>query len=96
MQPGDLISAFMKRIGRADRVIVVLSDKYLRSPYCMTSEKPLEPGKKRPGTRMFDRCRRWRSVVVGKILLRETFHSAFRRTLRRKSWPFVIRSAGQA
>ena len=26
----------MKRIGLADHVIVVLSDKYLRSPYCMT------------------------------------------------------------
>jgi internalin A len=26
----------MKLIGRADHVIVVLSDKYLRSPYCMT------------------------------------------------------------
>jgi internalin A len=33
---GDLISGFMKRIGLADHVIVVLSDKYLRSPYCMT------------------------------------------------------------
>jgi internalin A len=33
---GDLISGFMKRSGLADRVIVVLSDKYLRSPYCMT------------------------------------------------------------
>jgi TIR domain len=30
------ISGFMKRIGLADHVIVVLSDKYLRSPYCMT------------------------------------------------------------
>jgi hypothetical protein len=27
----------MKRIGLADHVIVVLSDKYLHSPYCMTS-----------------------------------------------------------
>jgi hypothetical protein len=26
----------MKRIGLADHVIVVLSNKYLRSPYCMT------------------------------------------------------------
>ena len=25
----------MRRIGRGDRVFVVLSDKYLRSPYCM-------------------------------------------------------------
>jgi internalin A len=33
---GGLISGFMKRIGLADHVIVVLSDKYLRSPYCMT------------------------------------------------------------
>jgi len=35
MRSGDLISGFMKRIGFADHVIVVLSDKYLRSPYCM-------------------------------------------------------------
>lgn len=32
---GELIAKFMQRIGRADRVFVVLSDKYLRSPYCM-------------------------------------------------------------
>jgi internalin A len=32
---GDRISTFMKRIGRGDRVFVILSDKYLRSPYCM-------------------------------------------------------------
>jgi hypothetical protein len=36
MRYGDLISGFIKRIGLADRVIVVLSDKYLRSPYCVT------------------------------------------------------------
>jgi internalin A len=35
MRTGDQISVFMKRIGRGDHVIVVLSDKYLRSPYCM-------------------------------------------------------------
>jgi internalin A len=33
---GDLISTFMKTPGQADLVIVVLSAKYLRSPYCMT------------------------------------------------------------
>jgi internalin A len=32
---GESISKFMQRIGRADRVFVVLSDKYLKSPYCM-------------------------------------------------------------
>jgi internalin A len=36
LRSGDLISGFMKRIGFAGHVIVVLSDKYLRSPYCMT------------------------------------------------------------
>ena len=30
-----LISTFMKEIGRGRCVIVVISDKYLRSPYCM-------------------------------------------------------------
>jgi internalin A len=32
---GDRISQFMQRIGRGGRVLVILSDKYLTSPYCM-------------------------------------------------------------
>jgi hypothetical protein len=35
MNLGDSISAFMRRIGTGDRVFVLLSDKYLRSPHCM-------------------------------------------------------------
>jgi Leucine-rich repeat (LRR) protein len=33
---GDQISAFMKTLGQARLVIVVLSEQYLRSPYCLT------------------------------------------------------------
>jgi internalin A len=33
---GGEISAFMKTLGQARLVVVVLSDKYLQSPYCMT------------------------------------------------------------
>jgi internalin A len=33
---GELISDFMKLLSSGDRVIVVLSEKYLRSVYCMT------------------------------------------------------------
>ncbi len=32
---GDLISGFIRRLTRADLVVAVISDKYLRSPYCM-------------------------------------------------------------
>ena len=32
---GDRISDFMQRIGQGKRVFVMLSDKYLKSPYCM-------------------------------------------------------------
>jgi hypothetical protein len=32
---GDRISAFMQRIGRGNLVFVVLSNKYLKSPFCM-------------------------------------------------------------
>jgi internalin A len=35
MQFGDRISAFMRRLTEADHVVAVISDKYLRSPYCM-------------------------------------------------------------
>ncbi len=30
-----LISEFMREIGKSDLIVVVISDKYLRSPYCM-------------------------------------------------------------
>ena len=35
MRPGDLISEFMDRLAEGDFVLVVVSDKYLRSEYCM-------------------------------------------------------------
>jgi internalin A len=36
MHPGDRISKFMERIGRGDRIFVFLSDKYLKSTFCMS------------------------------------------------------------
>lgn len=35
MRPGERISAFMRRLTRADLVVAVISEKYLRSTYCM-------------------------------------------------------------
>ncbi len=35
MTVGEPISKFMKEIGQGDRVFVFLSDKYLKSPFCM-------------------------------------------------------------
>jgi internalin A len=35
LKPGDSIKAFMERLGQGDRVYVFLSDKYLKSPFCM-------------------------------------------------------------
>lgn len=35
MQPGQLISEFMDRLAKGDYIIAVISDKYLRSEYCM-------------------------------------------------------------
>ena len=35
LRTGDRITAFMRRIGRGDRVFVILSDKYLHSAFCM-------------------------------------------------------------
>lgn len=32
---GDRISKFMKQIAQGDRIYVILSDKYLKSPFCM-------------------------------------------------------------
>jgi len=35
VKPGDRISAFMDAIGRGDAIIVILSNKYLESEYCV-------------------------------------------------------------
>jgi internalin A len=35
IRSGERISAFIRRLTRADIVVAVISDKYLRSPYCM-------------------------------------------------------------
>lgn len=35
MRPGDVISEFMDRLAEGDFVIAIISDKYLRSEYCM-------------------------------------------------------------
>jgi internalin A len=35
MGPGDLISEFMDRLAEGDFILAVISDKYLRSEYCM-------------------------------------------------------------
>lgn len=32
---GDMISSFMQDIGQGDLIVVFVSDKYVRSPYCM-------------------------------------------------------------
>jgi internalin A len=35
MRSGERISSFIARLTRADRVVAVISNKYLKSPYCM-------------------------------------------------------------
>ena len=35
IKPGERISVFINRLTRADLVVAIVSDKYLRSPYCM-------------------------------------------------------------
>jgi internalin A len=35
VRPGDRISDFIRRLTRADLIVAVISDRYLRSPYCM-------------------------------------------------------------
>lgn len=36
IRPGEPISAFLRRLTRADLIVAVISDRYLRSFYCMT------------------------------------------------------------
>jgi internalin A len=54
---GDRISRFMQRIGRGDRVFVVLSETYLRSPYCMFELHEVWRTSRQEGDAFLDRVR---------------------------------------
>jgi hypothetical protein len=57
MSLGDSISAFMRRIGGGDRVFVILSDKYLRSEYCMFELNEVWRTSRQEGKAFLDRVR---------------------------------------
>lgn len=54
---GDRITTFMQRIGRGDRVFVVLSAKYLRSAFCMFELLELWRTSRQEGAAFLDRVR---------------------------------------
>jgi GNAT superfamily N-acetyltransferase len=54
---GDSIDAFMGRIGAGDRIFVILSEKYLRSPYCMFELSEIWRTSKQEGDKFLKRVR---------------------------------------
>src|SRR6516162_5520828 len=54
---GESISAFMRQIGAGDRIFVILSDKYLRSPYCMFELSEIWRANRQEGLEFLDRVR---------------------------------------
>lgn len=54
---GDRISTFMKRIGRAERIFVFLSDKYLKSTFCMFELSEIWRNSRREGDTFLSRVR---------------------------------------
>jgi internalin A len=54
---GQSISAFMQDIGAGDRIFVILSDKYLRSPYCMFELSEIWRTSKQEGSAFLERVR---------------------------------------
>jgi GNAT superfamily N-acetyltransferase len=54
---GASIDAFMRQIGAGDRIFVILSDKYLRSPYCMFELSEIWRTSKQEGNDFLKRVR---------------------------------------
>jgi magnesium transporter len=54
---GESISNFMRRIGVGDRIFVILSDEYLRSPYCMFELSEIWRTSKQEGNTFLERVR---------------------------------------
>ncbi|MFS2012759.1 toll/interleukin-1 receptor domain-containing protein [Azospirillum sp. CT11-132] len=57
LELGDSISAFMRRIAGGDRVLVILSDKYLRSPHCLFELSEIWRTSRQEGKAFLDRVR---------------------------------------
>jgi magnesium transporter len=54
---GESISNFMRRIGVGDRIFVILSDNYLKSPYCMFELSEIWRTSKQEGSTFLERVR---------------------------------------
>jgi TIR domain len=57
LRVGDSISAFMQRIGTGSRIFVILSEKYLRSPYCMFELSEIWRTSRQEGKAFLERVR---------------------------------------
>jgi formylglycine-generating enzyme required for sulfatase activity len=57
LRTGDSIFAFMRRIGAGDRIFVFLSEKYLRSPFCMFELSEIWRTSRQDGPAFLDRVR---------------------------------------
>ena len=54
---GDSIAKFTKDIGRGDRVFIILSDKYLKSPFCMIELFEIWRNSRQEEEEFLKRCR---------------------------------------
>ena len=57
LKVGDSLTAFMRRIGAGDRIFVILSDRYLRSPNCMFELSEIWRTSRFEGAAFLDRVR---------------------------------------
>jgi internalin A len=59
LHPGDSIERFMRDIGAGDRIFVFLSDKYLKSPFCMFELHEVWRQSRQDAEVLRDRLRLW-------------------------------------
>jgi formylglycine-generating enzyme required for sulfatase activity len=57
LRTGDSIDGFMRRLGAGDRIFVFLSDKYLRSPFCMFELSEIWRNSRHEGPAFMDRVK---------------------------------------
>jgi TIR domain len=94
LRPGDWISSFMKEIGRADLVVVVLSDRYLRSIYMremlyLFQQSQVERGRRmrklvplKVGELSISRAKDPRRQIFGRISFNEPSNRKYRASPR--------------
>ena len=96
MRYGDRISKFMSRIAHGDRIFIVLSDKYLKSAYCMNELFDVWRNCREDDAEFIDRTRVYElPCAKHSTPMRSALNMPFTGARSSKRWRRLVKEHGQ-